>query len=48
VAHYVRVRDSSSEREYYLRVPPEIMRADEAVAWTFGLTEEEYQPEQEA
>jgi hypothetical protein len=48
VAHYVRVRDSSTERAYYLRVPPEIQRADEAVAWTFELSEEEYQPEQEA
>jgi len=48
VAHYVHMRDSSTEREYYLRVPPEIMRANQAVAWTFGLTEEEYQPEQEA
>jgi len=48
VAHYVHVRDHSSERSYYLRVPPTIQRADEAVAWTFGLSEEEYQPAQEA
>jgi hypothetical protein len=48
VAHYVHVQDSSSERSYYLRVPPTIYRADEAVAWTFGLSEEEYQPAQEA
>jgi hypothetical protein len=48
VAHYVHVRDHSSERSYYLRVPPTIQRADEAVAWTFGLNEQEYQPAQEA
>lgn len=47
VAHYVHVRDPSSERAYYLRVPPTIRRADEAVAWTFGLNEREYQPVQE-
>lgn len=48
VAHYVHVQDSSSARSYYLRVPPTILSADEAVAWTFGLSEEEYQPAQEA
>jgi hypothetical protein len=47
VAHYVYVQDSSTEREYYLRVPPSITSADEAIAWTFGLAEAEYQPEQE-
>lgn len=46
-AHYVQVQDSSTERQYYLRVPPSITRADEAVAWTFGFTEAEYQPRQE-
>jgi hypothetical protein len=47
VAHYVHVQDTSTERQYYLRVPPTITSADEAVAWTFGLSEQEYQPEQE-
>ncbi len=47
VAHYIHVQDTSTERQYYLRVPPSISRADEAVAWTFGLDEQEYQPEQE-
>jgi hypothetical protein len=27
-----------------LRVPPTMKRAREAVAWTFGKTEAEYQP----
>lgn len=47
VAHYVQVRDVSTQRQYYLRVPPSIRRADEAVAWTFGLNEQDYQPVQE-
>ncbi len=47
VAHYVHVQDSSTPRQYYLRVPPTIRTADRAVAWTFGLTEETYQPMQE-
>jgi hypothetical protein len=37
VAHYVHIQDNSTERHSYLRVPPIITRADEAVAWTFGL-----------
>lgn len=48
VARYVRVQDSSTNRQYYLRVPPSISSADEAVAWTFGLSEQDYQPRQEA
>lgn len=47
VAHYVHVHDSSTERQYYLRVPPSITRVDEAIAWTFGLAEADYQPGQE-
>jgi len=47
-ARYVRVRDASTAREYYLRVPPTISTAEAAVAWTFGLTAAEYQPEQES
>jgi hypothetical protein len=47
VAHYVEVQDSSTERQYLLRVPPSISSADEAVAWTFGLTEADYRPAQE-
>jgi hypothetical protein len=47
IARYVEVRDASSERVYYLRVPPDIKTAEEAVAWTFGLTTTDYQPAQE-
>jgi len=31
-------------REYFLRVPPDIRTAKAAVAWTFGLSESEYEP----
>ncbi|SNS26932.1 DUF6745 domain-containing protein [Actinoplanes regularis] len=33
-----------TSRVYWLRVPPETGSAREGVAWTFGLTAEEYQP----
>ena len=29
-------------RTYFLRVPPDTQTAREGVAWTFGLTEEDY------
>ena len=34
-------------KEYFLRVPPEIITAKEAVAWTFGLQSDEYHPKKE-
>ncbi|MFG2003148.1 DUF6745 domain-containing protein [Spirillospora sp. NPDC048911] len=34
-------------RTYYLRVPPATRTAREGVAWTFGVTEADYRPEQE-
>jgi hypothetical protein len=45
----VRVQNSTPEpdgtiKEYFLRVPPTMQRARQAVAWTFGLSEEEYHP----
>jgi hypothetical protein len=49
---FVRVTNSTPEpdgsrRESYLRVPPTVRTAREAVAWTFGMSEEEYMPHQE-
>lgn len=43
----VRVMNATAEsdgtfREYWLRVPPGLTSAMEAVAWTFGLTREQY------
>lgn len=48
----VKVTNSTAEpdgsfREYFLRVPPDMVTARQAVAWTFGMTEESYQPLQE-
>lgn len=45
----VQVVNSSPEpdgtyREYFLRVPPSIVRARQGIAWTFGLGEDEYYP----
>jgi hypothetical protein len=48
VARYVQVQDASSARTYFLRVPPTVQTAAEAVAWTFGRTSEEYHPERES
>ncbi|MGV9381002.1 DUF6745 domain-containing protein [Nonomuraea sp. NPDC003707] len=36
-----------TSRTYFLRVPPWVERAREGVAWTFGVTEEDYRPERE-
>jgi hypothetical protein len=47
VARYVQVQDASNERCYFLRVPPTIQTAAEAVAWTFQLAGEAYAPAQE-
>lgn len=45
----VKVKNSTPEpdgsiKDYFLRVPPTIETASQAVAWTFGLTAEEYLP----
>jgi hypothetical protein len=34
-------------KDYFLRVPPHVQTARQAVAWTFGFEEEEYLPLQE-
>jgi len=47
VARYVRVQDTCTSRQYFLRVPPEVETAAEAVAWSFGLSVEEYGPAHE-
>ncbi len=48
VARYIQVVDASTPREYYLRVPPTMETAAEALAWTFGLSVDEYHPVQES
>jgi hypothetical protein len=41
------VQDASTERQYFLRVPPTITTVAEAIAWSFGMTVEEYSPAHE-
>lgn len=46
---FVKVKNSTPEpdgqyRDYFLRVPPEISSARQAVAWTFALETEDYNP----
>jgi len=48
VARYVQVQDASTPRTYFLRVPPTVQTAAEAVAWTFSRSIEEYHPERES
>ncbi|MER6942933.1 DUF6745 domain-containing protein [Nonomuraea sp. NPDC000554] len=36
-----------TRRTYFLRVPPWVRRAREGVAWTFGLSEQDYIPQHE-
>lgn len=44
VARYAQVQDASPERRYFLRVPPTIQTAAEAVAWTFQVAGKDYHP----
>lgn len=43
----VKVIDSTSGKEAFLQVPPEMKRVRQAIAWTFMKTEEEYHPDVE-
>jgi hypothetical protein len=48
----VRVKNSTKEpdgtwKHYYLRVPPHIRSAKEAVAWTFDIQPQDYRPEKQ-
>jgi hypothetical protein len=45
--HGMKVTCPSTGRVYVLRVPPAVRTCQEAVAWTFGLSSEEYRPLQE-
>ncbi len=41
---FVHVKDSSTPRRYLLRVPPTSKTVKEAVAWTFNMRPDEYDP----
>lgn len=50
--NYLKVINSTAEpdgtfKEYYLCVPPTMKKCKEAVAWTFGMNADEYNPLQE-
>jgi hypothetical protein len=47
VARYVQVQDASTPRAYFLRVPPTVQTAAEAVAWSFQVAVEAYGPAHE-
>ena len=40
----IKVRDSTTNKYYILRVPPTVKTCRQAIAWTFGLEENEYYP----
>ena len=48
VGRFVQVQDASTPRQYFLRVPPWVETAEEAVAWGFQRSVQEYAPGQEA
>ena len=44
----VKVKDASTDREYFLYVPPHIQTAHEGIAWTFGYDNvTDYNPDKE-
>jgi len=43
----VKVKDASTDKTYLLRVPPTTKTCKAGIAWTFGLTEEEWNPVKE-
>lgn len=42
---FLQVKDSSTGKTYFLKVPPTMRSVEEAKAWTFGLNPGEYNPE---
>ncbi len=40
----LKVEDSTTRRLYFLRVPPSCTGVKDAIAWTFGLTPDQYHP----
>lgn len=44
---FLYVKDASTPRRYLLRVPPNMVRVQQAKAWTFNVREEDYHPNKE-
>ena len=42
---FLQVKDLSSGKIHFIKVPPDMRSVQEAKAWTFGLEKEEYDPE---
>lgn len=40
--------DGTAPKQYFLRVPPYIVTAKEAVAWTFNMSDQDYQPSEQS
>ena len=40
----VKVKDSTTHKHYLLRVPPDMVSCKQAIAWTFDLDEDDYDP----
>lgn len=45
---YVEVTCPSTDRRYFLRVPPSVKTCEEAVAWTFSMAPEQYATAEES
>jgi len=45
---FLQVKDSSTGKTYFLKVPPDMRDVQEAKAWTFGLSKKQYKPLMEA
>ena len=44
---FVGVKCPSTDRKYYIRVPPALKKVSDAIAWTFGFSGNSYNPLQE-
>lgn len=44
---YIQVQDPSTDRKYFLRVPPNVTSLEEGRAWTFGMRLSEWTPRAE-
>lgn len=45
--YFAHVTCPSTQRNYFLSVPPDLKSAHDAVAWTFGLSGKDYSPDKE-
>lgn len=48
IAHYLKMKDHSTDRWYYLRTPPTLNTVAESLAWTFSMDVKSYAPQIES